>query len=284
MEDVKLRYRQDFSLVLRGISVAVSPGERIGIVGRTGSGKSSIFRAILRLCEVDSGRILIDGVDVSMVGLDALRSSISIIPQDPVLFSGTIRFNLDPFNLYSDMKLWSALKKSKLDNLIHSLPNGLQSVISEGEDGFSAGQKQLLCLARALVRESPILLLDEATSSVDYDTDALIQNTIREEFGKGKTTVLTIAHRLRTIIDSDRVLILDAGQVVEFDTPSTLLADPSSRFSQLIAIEQKDSQNISSPSSSSEPSAVASSSSSTAAAKRVKSQLNLTPSVQPILQ
>ncbi|KAJ1437218.1 hypothetical protein B484DRAFT_416639 [Ochromonadaceae sp. CCMP2298] len=237
-EDVHMRYREDFEPVLRGVQVSIQPGERVGIVGRTGSGKSSLFRALLRLTEVDSGRISIDGVDVGLIGLDALRSSLSVIPQDPVLFSGSIRFNLDPFRTHSDAELWAALHKSNLHRTVMSLPGGLGYEVTEGGDNFSAGQKQLLCLARALVRKSKLLLLDEATSSVDYLTDALIQQTIRSEFGDG-TTVLTIAHRLDTIMDADKILVMDAGKLGEMCTPAELLANPQSLFSQLVAAEQK---------------------------------------------
>jgi ABC-type multidrug transport system fused ATPase/permease subunit len=223
---VKLRYRADMEQVLKNLTLSIQPGERVGVVGRTGSGKSSIFRALLRLTEPDAGKIYLDGVDISAVGLDALRSGVSIIPQDPVLFSGTIRANLDPFGQISDADLWSALKKVNLLETVAALPDGLSFVVAEGGENFSIGQRQLICLARALVRRSKLLLLDEATSSVDYETDAFIQKTIKEEFKF--CTVLTIAHRLSNILDSDKVLVMDAGEVAEYDSPSNLLKDPKS--------------------------------------------------------
>lgn len=223
---VKLRYREDMDQVLKNLTLSIHPGERIGVVGRTGSGKSSIFRALLRLTEPDSGKIYLDGVDISVVGLDVLRSGVSIIPQDPVLFSASIRANLDPFSRLSDRELWNALKKVNLMETVSSLPGGLSFVVAEGGENFSSGQRQLICLARALVRRSKLLLLDEATSSIDYDTDILIQKTIRTEFKD--CTVLTIAHRLSNILDSDRVLVMDSGEVAEFDTPQNLLKTPTS--------------------------------------------------------
>jgi len=183
--------------------------------------------------------VTIDGVNIANIGLDALRSSISVIPQDPVLFSGSIRMNLDPFNVHTDEALWAALQKAKLGVTVMNLPGGLSYEVTEGGDNFSLGQRQLLCLARALVRKSRILLLDEATSSVDYSTDALIQETIRNEFGDGATTVLTIAHRLETIMDADKILVMDAGVVGEYASPAELLSDPNSLFSELVAAEQR---------------------------------------------
>jgi ABC-type multidrug transport system fused ATPase/permease subunit len=226
VSDVSMRYRADFDPVLKGLTVTINQGDRIGIVGRTGSGKSSIFRAVLRLTEIESGKIFIDGVDISAVGLDAIRSGISIIPQDPVLFSGTIRANLDPFSKLSDTDLWSALKKANLHQTISGLPGGLLYQVSEGGENFSAGQRQLLCMARALLRRCKILLLDEATSSVDYETDALIQKTIKQEFKS--CTILTVAHRMSNVLDSDKIIVMDGGRIVEYDTPRNQLQNPSS--------------------------------------------------------
>ena len=234
VKDIKLRYRDDFDLVLDQINLDIEPGSKVGIVGRTGSGKSSLFRALLRLSELEAGSIFIDGVDISAVGLNALRSSIAIIPQDPYLFSGSIRLNLDPFNKHTDEELWAAIAKSNLDPLVRSLPGGLAYEVQEGGDNFSIGQRQLFCLARALVRKSKILLLDEATSSVDYQTDKLIQKVIREEFGRSDSTVLTIAHRLDTIMDSDKVVLMADGKVVEVGNPKTLQKRSNSLFSKLV--------------------------------------------------
>jgi ABC-type multidrug transport system fused ATPase/permease subunit len=237
--NVCMRYRDDFDQVLRGVDLEVQPGTMVGVVGRTGSGKSSLFRALLRLTECEDGKIFLDGVDISAVGLHTLRERISIIPQDPVLFSGTIRFNLDPFHQATDEQLYEILAKSRLLSTIKSLPEGLDFVVSEGGSNFSAGQRQLLCLARALIRRSKLLLLDEATSSVDYETDAIIQRTIREEYGHKGTggTVIAIAHRLQTIMDADKILVMDTGRVAEFASPRELSADPNSQFSRLLAAE-----------------------------------------------
>jgi ABC-type multidrug transport system fused ATPase/permease subunit len=236
--DVQMRYRSDFEPVLRGVDLHIAPGDSVGIVGRTGSGKSSLFRCLLRLTELESGSICIDGVDISAIGLQALRSSISIIPQDPELFSGSIRLNLDPFSQYNDEALWTVLKKSKLDKLVASLPEGLDFVVSEGGENFSIGQRQLLCLARALIRKSKLLLLDEATSSVDFETDAFIQKTIREEFKD--CTVLTIAHRLDTIMDADKILVMEGGYVGEYNSPSFLLSQERSLFTQLVKADRQE--------------------------------------------
>lgn len=235
LKDLRMRYRGDFEPVLRGVSASINAGESIGIVGRTGSGKSSLFRALLRLTELEKGSILVDGVDISRLGLAMLRSTVSIIPQDPMLFSGSIRYNLDPRGSHDDAKLWMALNKAHLGATVRGLPGGLSYVVSESGDNFSSGQKQLLCLARALVRHSRLLLLDEATSSVDSETDELIQQTIRQEFGGGKATVLTIAHRLRTVLDADKILVMDAGRVAEFASPGELLRNPNSIFFRLVA-------------------------------------------------
>ena len=242
-----MRYREDFQQVLRGVNLSLKPGEMIGIVGRTGSGKSSLFRALLRLTELESGSITIDGVDVSTVDLDRLRSSVAIIPQDPVLFSGTVRTNLDPFNEASDDALWDALQRSNLGQTISSLPGGLNYEVSEGGNNFSLGQRQLLCLARALLRKSKILLLDEATSSIDYNTDNIIQDTIRSEIRQRGSTVITIAHRLDTVLDSDRIVVMDNGKVEEFASPRILLERKNSLLSQLVEAEKSKERHRAEP-------------------------------------
>ncbi|KAM3606183.1 uncharacterized protein V6R79_012047 [Siganus canaliculatus] len=220
-ENYKVRYRPELDLVLHGITCNINNREKIGIVGRTGAGKSSLTNCLFRIIEAAEGRILIDGVDISTIGLHDLRNRLTIIPQDPVLFSGTLRMNLDPFDRFSDEDIWRVLELSHLKEYVAGLQTGLQHEVSEGGENLSVGQRQLLCLARALLRKSRILIMDEATAAVDLETDDLIQNTIRKEFSH--CTVLTIAHRLHSIMDSSRVMVLDAGKIVEFDSPSNLL-------------------------------------------------------------
>nr|XP_045598881.1 multidrug resistance-associated protein 1-like [Procambarus clarkii] len=225
------RYRPGLDLVLKGISFIVRPAEKIGIVGRTGAGKSSMTLALFRLIEAAGGHIEIDGVNISKISLNDLRKQLSIIPQDPVLFSGTIRLNLDPFGIHSDASLWQVLELAHLHEYVQGQPLGLQHVVDEGGANLSVGQRQLVCLARAVLRKSRILVLDEATAAIDLDTDDFIQTTIRSQFAD--CTVLTIAHRLKTILDYDRVLVLEEGGVAEFDSPDNLLADHNSIFSSL---------------------------------------------------
>ncbi|KRF85617.1 multidrug resistance-associated protein 1 isoform X4 [Drosophila virilis] len=227
-KDFQVRYREGLELVLRGVSFNISGGQKVGIVGRTGAGKSSLTLALFRIIESAGGKILIDGIDIATMGLHMLRSRLTIIPQDPVLFSGSLRSNLDPFEVKTDDEIWKALELSHLKAFAKSLTAGLNHEISEGGENLSVGQRQLVCLARALLRKTKVLVLDEATAAVDLETDDLIQKTIRSEFRE--CTVLTIAHRLNTILDSDKVIVLDKGQITEFDAPSALLADPKSAF------------------------------------------------------
>ena len=219
-DHVFLTYSDNTNPVLSDICLNIVGGEKVGVVGRTGAGKSSLITAIFRLVE-PKGVIRIDGVDIKSIGLHELRSKISIIPQDPVLFSGTIRRNLDPFNQFSDNQLWQSLVDSNLDKLIQNMVGQLDGEVTDGGSNLSVGQRQLVCLARALLRNNKILILDEATANVDYETDELIQTTIRTKFTD--CTVMTIAHRLNTVIDMDQVLVLDAGQVKEYDAPYLLL-------------------------------------------------------------
>uniref|UniRef100_A0A3B3UAQ0 ATP binding cassette subfamily C member 3 n=1 Tax=Poecilia latipinna TaxID=48699 RepID=A0A3B3UAQ0_9TELE len=220
--EYSVRYREGLDLVLRNITLSVKGGEKIGIVGRTGAGKSSMTLCLFRLLEAAGGEITIDGVKISEIGLHDLRSKLTIIPQEPVLFSGTLRMNLDPFEKYSDDDVWKALEHSHLHKFVSNQPAKLELECSEGGENLSVGQRQLVCLARALLRKTRILVLDEATAAIDLETDDLIQSTIRTQFED--CTVFTIAHRLNTIMDYTRVLVLDKGQIAEFDTPTNLIS------------------------------------------------------------
>lgn len=237
--NVSFRYAEHDVAVLHRLSFAVAAQEKVGIVGRTGAGKSSLIAALFRMALVE-GDILIDGTDTAHVPLEQLRSHISIIPQDPVLFSGTLRRNLDPFESYPDAALWRALELVELRELASesSAGLGLQAYVAAGGQNFSVGQRQLLCLARAILRGNRILVLDEATANVDPDTDRLIQRTIREQFAQ--CTVLTIAHRLNTIMDYDRVLVMSDGTAVEFGRPAELLAREDGAFRSIVLATGRD--------------------------------------------
>ncbi|KAG0716160.1 Multidrug resistance-associated protein 4 [Chionoecetes opilio] len=229
-ENMSLQYNEDESPVLKDLTFCIKAKEKIGIVGRTGAGKSSLITSLFRLTE-PSGFIYIDGINIQELGLHDVRGNISIIPQDPTLFSGTMRKNLDPFNQHSDDQLWKSLEEVQLKTAVTDM-GGLEAQMAEGGINLSVGQRQLVCLARAILRHNKILVLDEATANVDPRTDELIQQTIRTKFED--CTVLTIAHRLHTIMDSDRVMVLQAGTLKEFDAPSILLSDKNSIFFSLV--------------------------------------------------
>ncbi|KAI1353946.1 multidrug resistance-associated protein [Xylaria sp. FL0043] len=257
------RYRKELDPVLKDVTFKIQPREKVGIVGRTGAGKSSLTLAIFRALEAETGKILIDDVDIGLIGLKDLRQAVTIVPQDPTLFTGTIRTNLDPFNLYTDDEVFSALRKVHLIGTSESLPTSatettfpevpatasnvgdqiatgastpnatnknifldLSSPVAESGSNLSQGQRQLLCLARAMLKAPKVLVMDEATASIDYSTDSKIQETIREL----NTTIITIAHRLATIVDYDKVLVLDHGAVVEYDHPHELLKKKTGTF------------------------------------------------------
>ncbi|EDO17723.1 hypothetical protein Kpol_1033p28 [Vanderwaltozyma polyspora DSM 70294] len=236
-ENYSTRYRPDLDLVLKNISLDIKPQEKVGIVGRTGAGKSSLTLALFRIIEAAEGSIIVDGLNISEIGLYDLRHKLSIIPQDSQVFEGTIRENIDPTNIYTDEQIWNALELSHLkqhilrmneESVNGSENNALYTRVTEGGNNLSVGQRQLMCLARALLVPSKILILDEATAAVDVETDSLIQETIRTAFKD--RTILTIAHRLNTIMDSDKIVVLDKGEVAEFDTPQNLLKNTESLF------------------------------------------------------
>ncbi|XP_076436012.1 ATP-binding cassette sub-family C member 5-like [Babylonia areolata] len=230
--NVQMRYRPNLPLVLKGVSFKVNPQEKIGIVGRTGSGKSSLGVALFRLVELSGGSIRIDDLDVGSMGLEDLRSKLSIIPQDPVLFVGTVRYNLDPLHQHDDHQLWLALEKCHIKESIAGLEQKLEAPVVENGENFSVGERQLLCMARALLRHSKVLMLDEATAAIDTETDALVQATLKEAFWD--CTMLIIAHRLNTVLSCDKILVMDDGKVMEFDRPSTLMSKSGSVFRNML--------------------------------------------------
>ncbi|KFQ18484.1 Multidrug resistance-associated protein 6, partial [Merops nubicus] len=217
-----LRYRPKLELALKHINLTINGQEKIGITGRTGAGKSTLAVGLLRLVEAAEGAILIDGLDIAQLGLHDLRTKITVIPQDPVLFSGSLRMNLDPLNQYTDADIWTALELTQLKNFVADLPDQLEYKCTDQGENLSTGQKQLVCLARALLQKAKIVILDEATAAVDFETDLQIQSTLRTQFRD--STVLTIAHRINTIMDCDRILVLENGQIAEFDTLEHLIA------------------------------------------------------------
>jgi len=237
---LSVRYRPELPLALRAVSCVIPPAAKVGIVGRTGSGKSTFLAVLWRLIEAEggvdgrgAGAVCIDGVDVQTLKLAELRARLAIIPQDPVMFNDTLRYNLDPFGERSDDELRQVLELVQMKGVVGTLADGLGHRISEGGANFSVGQRQLVCLARAALRKAPILALDEATASIDNETDAVLQAAIRKQFAE--CTVLTIAHRLHTIMDSTSVMVFESGALSEHDAPAALLDDPASLFSQLVA-------------------------------------------------
>ena len=215
----------------------VHGGERIGIVGRTGAGKSSLVSAIFRMPEPSGGNISIDEIPISSLNLQVSRSAVTVISQNPFLFSGTLRFNLDPENKHDDKALWDVLADVSLEQLVQTLPGKLESQVNKGGETFSVGERQLVCVARALLQDKKIIVLDEATANVDLKTDRVLQDVIRTKLTGH--TVLTIAHRLETILDYDRVLVMDAGKAVEFDDPEILLGRTGSEFARLYECSKK---------------------------------------------
>ncbi|KAH7578351.1 hypothetical protein JRO89_XS01G0371600 [Xanthoceras sorbifolium] len=225
IKDLQVRYRPNTPLVLKGLTLSIRGGEKIGIVGRTGSGKSTLIQVFFRLVEPSGGRIIVDGFDISVLGLHDVRSRFGIIPQEPVLFEGTVRSNIDPIGQYSDDEIWKSLERCQLKDVVAAKPDKLDSLVVDQGDNWSVGQKQLLCLGRVMLKRSRLLFMDEATASVDSQTDAVIQKIIREDFAA--CTIISIAHRIPTVMDCDKVLVIDAGWGKEFDRPSRLLERPS---------------------------------------------------------
>ncbi|KAG6713738.1 hypothetical protein I3843_05G153700 [Carya illinoinensis] len=232
LENLHVQYNPALPVVLKGITCTFPGQKKIGVVGRTGSGKSTLIQALFRVVEPAGGRILIDGVDICRIGLQDLRSRLGIIPQEPTLFQGTVRSNLDPVQQHSDQEIWEVLKKCHLVEIVKQDQRLLDAPVAEDGGNWSVGQRQLVCLARVLLKKRRVLVLDEATASIDTLTDNLIQETIKEET-RG-CTVITVAHRINTVIDNELVLVLDEGKVVEYDSPAQLLKDNSSAFSKLV--------------------------------------------------
>jgi ABC-type multidrug transport system fused ATPase/permease subunit len=238
-DNYSTRYRPGLDLVLKNINLSIKPKEKIGVVGRTGAGKSSLTLALFRIIEPAEGNVSIDNLNTSTIGLLDLRRRLAIIPQDAALFEGTVRDNLDPGHVHDDTELWSVLGKptstihphvivltlpdhARLKDHISSMPGQLDATINEGGSNLSSGQRQLVSLARALLTPSNILVLDEATAAVDVETDAMLQTTLRSSMFNNRT-IITIAHRINTILDSDRIIVLDKGEVKEFDSPAELV-------------------------------------------------------------
>ena len=223
-----VKYRPDTEIVLKNINFTINPKEKIGIVGRTGSGKSTITLCLFRIIEPLSGKILIDDVDITKIGLDKLRKNLTIIPQDPALMEGTLRYNIDPLNLNKDIDIINIMEKIGFNYIIENNPLGINQIIQEGGSNLSVGDKQLICITRAILRKSKIIIMDEATANIDYQTEEIIQKAINEILNN--SSVITIAHRIKTIINSDKIIVLENGEIVDFDTPKKLLENKNGLF------------------------------------------------------
>ncbi|CAL5091324.1 unnamed protein product [Urochloa decumbens] len=233
LHNLHVRYAPQLPFVLKGLTCTLPGGKKTGIVGRTGGGKSTLIQALFRIVDPSIGQVLIDGTDICTIGLHDLRTRLSIIPQDPVMFQGTLRSNIDPLGEYSDEQIWEALDSCHLGDEVRKNELKLDSTVTESGKNWSAGQRQLVCLGRVILKRRKILILDEATSSVDPITDNLIQKTFKRQFAE--CTMITIAHRITSVLDSDKVLLLDNGEIAEHDTPAKLLVDSSSLFSKLVS-------------------------------------------------
>ncbi|XP_072448331.1 ATP-binding cassette sub-family C member 8 isoform X4 [Chiloscyllium punctatum] len=236
IQNLSVRYDSSLKPVLKNVNAHISPGQKVGICGRTGSGKSSFSLAFFRMVDMFEGRIIIDGIDISKLPLNTLRSRLSIILQDPVLFSGSIRFNLDPEKKCTDSVLWESLEIAQLKHVVKSLPGGLDAIVTEGGENFSLGQRQLFCLARAFVRKSSVLIMDEATASIDMATENILQKVVMTAFAD--RTVVTIAHRVHTILNADLVIVMKRGIILEYDTPSILLEQRDGIFASFVQADK----------------------------------------------
>ena len=233
LRNASFRYSRDLPNSLTDVSLHVLAGEKIEVIGRTGAGKSSLFNALCRTNEISEGCILIGGYDISKLDLHEHRKRLSVIPQDSVLFSGTLRYNLDPFDEFSSAEIWEAIEKCHLNAMVERLPGQLMARVEGDGSNFSTGERQLVCLARAILRKNRIILIDEATANVDIHTDAIVQQAIWTHFAD--CTVFTIAHRIETIIDSDRIIVLEKGRLIEFEIPFLMLEKESSYLSNLLS-------------------------------------------------
>ncbi|KAG2378904.1 hypothetical protein C9374_008052 [Naegleria lovaniensis] len=232
IENMSVKYRDDLDPVLKSISLDIQPGTKLGLVGRTGSGKSSLLITLFRFIEPFQGSITVDGLNISQIGLKTLRKSLLIIPQQPVLFSGTLRYNLDIFNEFEDYEIWNALERVQLKSKVSQFSLQLNEIVSENGSNFSIGERQLLSLCRCILRKAKIIIFDESTAFVDHKSDALVQKIIREEFKD--STIITVAHRLDTIIDSDAIAVMRNGEIIEYGKPTELLENPQSQFTKLV--------------------------------------------------
>jgi ABC-type multidrug transport system fused ATPase/permease subunit len=223
-----VQYRPGTEIVLKNLNFVINGGEHIGIVGRTGSGKSTIALCLFRILEPLQGKIIIDGIDIGIIGLKKLRRNLTIIPQDSTVMNGTLRYNIDPIKFFSDDEIRNVLNKIGFNYIIDNNPNGLDQIISENGNNLSIGEKQLICITRAILRKSKIIIMDEATASIDYKTEEIIQHAINELLKN--STVITIAHRIKTILNSDKIIVLENGNVVEYDSPKNLLSNKNSFF------------------------------------------------------
>jgi ATP-binding cassette subfamily C (CFTR/MRP) protein 3 len=229
--DYSVRYRPDTEIVLKNLNIHINSGEHVGIVGRTGSGKSTIALCLFRILEAYEGKIVIDGIDISTLGLKKLRSSLTIIPQDATIMDGTLRYNIDPIGQFTDQNIVNVMNKIGFEYIIHNHPEGLSQNISENGSNLSIGEKQLICFVRAALKKSKVIILDEATSSMDVQTEKIIQNNINEHLKD--CTIIMIAHHIQMVSACQRIIVIDKGEIVECDSYEKLMNDKKSKFYEL---------------------------------------------------